>query len=374
MLFVDLGTDISAGFVSDGRLHRGAQGIAGRSDMFMSASRTRRICGCGNVGCLQTVAGCDAIAREGLRAANEGRSRLLGETLADRAVTVADIGTAARLGDPFSADLLARCGRLIGTVLATLANILNPSIIVLGGELAQTGDICLAAIREGIYGHSQPLLTRDLSIVRSRMGRSSGLVGAAAVAVTNCSPRIPGGMDHVGLAARASRRGQVARRRAARVRGRPRASAGARRGRSRSRRDGRAFASHRPVVRLTLDAAPAERGGRDGTGCRRPTRRSPGTAAVPVAVRRARPAWRTAGHLPNRPPVAEAWSAPAKRPSGWRSCCTRPPPTGRSGRSRASRPASPRRARRRRRRRLRLRRGHPGRSHRAAGAVRSPTP
>ena len=57
-------------------------------------------------------------------------------------------------------------------------------MIVLGGELSQTGDICLAAIREGIYGHAQPLISRDISIVRSRMGRSAGLVGAAAVAVT----------------------------------------------------------------------------------------------------------------------------------------------------------------------------------------------
>ena len=57
-------------------------------------------------------------------------------------------------------------------------------MVVIGGELAQTGDICLAAIREGIYRHAQPLLSRDLIIVRSRMGRSAGLVGAASVAVT----------------------------------------------------------------------------------------------------------------------------------------------------------------------------------------------
>ena len=52
-----------------------------------------------------------------------------------------------------------------------------------GGELAQTGDICIASIREGIYRHSQPLLTRDLAVVRSRMWRSSGLLGAAEVAL-----------------------------------------------------------------------------------------------------------------------------------------------------------------------------------------------
>lgn len=184
MLFVDLGTEISAGFLSEGRLHRGAQGIAGSIGHVYVGDAHTAICGCGNAGCLQAVAGCEAVAREGLRAATEGRSRVLAETLRKTGVvTVADIGTATRFGDPFSADLLARTGRSIGTVLATLVNVLNPSIVVVGGELAQTGDICIASIREGIYRHSQPLLTRDLAIVRSRMGRSSGLLGAAEVAL-----------------------------------------------------------------------------------------------------------------------------------------------------------------------------------------------
>ena len=184
MLYIDLGTEISAGFLSEGRLHRGAQGIAGSIGHVYIGDAHTAICGCGNVGCLQAVAGCEAVAREALRAATEGRSRVLAETLQKTGVvTVADIGTATRFGDPFSADLLARTGRLIGAVLATLVNVLNPSIIVIGGELAQTGDICIASIREGIYRHSQPLLTRDLAIVRSRMGRSSGLVGAAGVAL-----------------------------------------------------------------------------------------------------------------------------------------------------------------------------------------------
>lgn len=184
LLFVDLGSEISAGFLSEGRLHRGAQGIAGSIGHVYLGDAHTAICGCGKAGCLQAVAGCGAVAREGLRAATDGRSRVLAETLRKTGVvTVADIGTATRFGDPFSADLLARTGRLIGTVLATLVNVLNPSIVVIGGELAQTGDICIAAIREGIYRHSQPLLTRDLAVVRSRMARSSGLLGAAEVAL-----------------------------------------------------------------------------------------------------------------------------------------------------------------------------------------------
>ncbi|MDQ0393323.1 ROK family protein [Labrys monachus] len=182
MVFVDLGTEISAGVVSNGRLHRGGQGTAGQIGHVYAGEGHMAICGCGNTGCLETVAGCEAVVVQGLQAARRGHSRALADILErNGGITVADIGTAARLGDPFSADLLARCGRLVGTVLATLVNLLNPSMVVVGGELALTGDICIAAIREGIYRHSQPLLTRDLGIVRSRMGRSSGLAGATKV-------------------------------------------------------------------------------------------------------------------------------------------------------------------------------------------------
>ena len=60
-----------------------------------------------------------------------------------------------------------------------MANAFNPSLIVLGGEVAETGDVLLAAIREAIYRSSHPLVTRDLRIVRSQMSDSAGLVGSA---------------------------------------------------------------------------------------------------------------------------------------------------------------------------------------------------
>lgn len=182
LLFVDLGVDITAGLVAGGRLLPGAQGVAGQIGHVYAGAGHAAVCGCGNIGCLQTAAGCDAIAREGLLGAREGHSPTLAEVLARTGtITVADIGTAARLGDPFAAELLRRSGRLIGTALAALVTMVNPATILVGGELAQTGDICLAAIREAIYRHAQPLVTRDLTIQRSRMSRSSGLAGAAAV-------------------------------------------------------------------------------------------------------------------------------------------------------------------------------------------------
>jgi predicted NBD/HSP70 family sugar kinase len=140
-------------------------------------------CRCGSRGCLEAMAGGDAIARSGWAAAQDGRSRYLADALTRSGeVTAADVGHGAQLGDTFCAELMVRCGRLVGESLAPLVNLLNPSLVVLGGDMSPSGDILLAAIREAIYRQSHPLVTRDLRIVRSQLGGSAGLVGAAQVA------------------------------------------------------------------------------------------------------------------------------------------------------------------------------------------------
>lgn len=171
MIFVKLGRSISAGVISEGALHRGAQGAAGMIGYTSTEGGT-----------LETVAGSEALAREARQAAEGDRSPYLAGVLARSGeVTVTDTGHGAQLGDPFCIELLGRCGRAVGAVLAPLANLLNPSLIVLGGSVAETGDILLAAVREAVYRQSHPVVTRDLRIVRSQMGGSAGLVGAAQV-------------------------------------------------------------------------------------------------------------------------------------------------------------------------------------------------
>ena len=180
MLFVDLGREISAGIVCDGRLYRGAQGGAGLIGHIATGEHNVTVCKCGNTGCLEAVTGSDAITRTALQAVHSGQSHYLAEIFAASGeITAVDVGTAAIVGDAFCAELLSRCGRLIGSTLAALANSFNPSLIILGGALAQNSDILLAAIREAVYRRSHPLVTRDLRIVRSQMDSSSALAGSA---------------------------------------------------------------------------------------------------------------------------------------------------------------------------------------------------
>ncbi|WMS43772.1 ROK family protein [Acuticoccus sp. MNP-M23] len=177
MLFVKVGKRIGAGIVCDGQLYRGAQGSAGLIGQMPTTFG-------GRTAALDVLAGSDMITAEGLAAARDGSSPALADILSRGGdVTAIDVGQAAQMGDPVSMEIMARSGNLIGHVVAAFANMLNPSIIVLSGSVAQTNDILLAAVREAVYGESHPLVTRDLKIRASRLGSSAGLLGAAKVVI-----------------------------------------------------------------------------------------------------------------------------------------------------------------------------------------------
>ncbi len=179
LLFVRLGHSIGAGMVSAGRLHRGAQGFAGMIGHAPTGEMDGQACHCGAKGCLEALASGEAIAREARWAAQDGRSRYLADMAAlNGGVTATDVGHGAQLGDAFCADLLSRCGRLVGESLAPLVNLLNPAFVVLGGSVAESADVLLASFRQAIYRRSHPLVTRDLRILRSQMGETAALLGA----------------------------------------------------------------------------------------------------------------------------------------------------------------------------------------------------
>jgi glucokinase-like ROK family protein len=179
-VFVKLGSGIGAGLISMGRLHRGAQGAAGDVGHVAVSDDRSVVCRCGNIGCLEALAGGAALGWQATAAAREGRSKLLAEMLLQKdALEAADVSIAAAHGDSFAVELLNRAGSMIGGMVATLVNFYNPAIVIIGGGMANAGDLLLAAIRQAVYQRSLPLATRDLRIVRSTLGGMAGLYGAA---------------------------------------------------------------------------------------------------------------------------------------------------------------------------------------------------
>jgi glucokinase-like ROK family protein len=183
VVFIKVGTGIGAGIISHGRIQRGAQGSAGDvGHIQVVFDRDAIVCRCGKIGCLEAIAGGAALGRAAVQAAERGESALLADMLHQRgSLSASDIAEAARHGDRASVQLLRQAGRHIGQMLATVVNILNPSLIVIGGGVATAGDVLLASIREVVYGRSLPLATRHLQIQQSTLGDRAGVTGAAAM-------------------------------------------------------------------------------------------------------------------------------------------------------------------------------------------------
>ncbi|WP_026366065.1 ROK family protein [Promicromonospora sukumoe] len=166
LLFVKVATGIGAGIIADGALRRGAQGSAGDIGHVAVPGVTDVVCRCGNVGCLEAIASGQAVA-----------SRLNG------AASAADVVALVRAGDVNASQAVRQAGRDIGAVLATSVSLLNPSMIVIGGILADAGEHIVAGIREVVYQRSLPLATQHLRIVTARTGTQAGVLGASAMAV-----------------------------------------------------------------------------------------------------------------------------------------------------------------------------------------------
>ncbi|HEU0170339.1 MAG TPA: ROK family transcriptional regulator [Acidimicrobiales bacterium] len=170
LLFVKMGTGIGSGIVAGGHVHRGADGAAGDIGHIHVPDHDDIVCRCGNRGCLEAFAGGGAMAARLREAGLDTHTSL-------------DVVDRVRAGHPVATQLIREAGRTVGGVLATCVNMLNPAVIVIGGDLARADEPLLAGVREVVYRRSLPLATGRLRIVPSRLDDEAGVVGAAVMVI-----------------------------------------------------------------------------------------------------------------------------------------------------------------------------------------------
>jgi glucokinase-like ROK family protein len=170
LAYIKVASGVGAGLVIDGRIYRGPGGTAGEIG-HITLDESGPVCRCGNRGCLETFTAARYVL-ELLRGSH-------GDGL-----TVPRMVQLAREGDPGCRRVTGDVGRHIGMGVASLCNLLNPSRIVLGGDLAEAGELVLGPIRESVSRYAIPSAAQRLSVVPGALGARAEVLGALALVLS----------------------------------------------------------------------------------------------------------------------------------------------------------------------------------------------
>jgi predicted NBD/HSP70 family sugar kinase len=171
LTYIKVATGIGAGYVIRGEVYRGAGGTAGEiGHLAVDPSGPR--CMCGLNGCLATFIGSQAI--RGI-----ARERMTGER--GRTPTIGDIVKSAKSGDPAARTIIDEVGHYLGIAVAGLVNLMNPAVVVFGGEITAVGDLLLDRLRETVRERTLSLSVNETLLVTSNLGEQAIAVGAATL-------------------------------------------------------------------------------------------------------------------------------------------------------------------------------------------------
>jgi glucokinase len=179
LVLLTLGTGIGGGIIIDGKLYLGAEGGAGElGHMTVEADGLK--CGCGNTGCLEMYASGRAVAADAAARLRKGEKSSLTENM--EKLTAEMVGKAAQQGDKLARDVVARAAFYLGVGMVNIANIFNPEMIVIGGGLVGLGEMLIAPGRKMVAERTFSISSRNIKIVKAKLGNEAGVYGAAAFA------------------------------------------------------------------------------------------------------------------------------------------------------------------------------------------------
>lgn len=179
IVLLTLGTGVGGGIMTDGRLLRGADGMAGEIG-HLTVEREGLACPCGNRGCLEQYSSARGIARRysQLKAGDASHDHL---PEGEECVTAAGVHRRATEGDPHALKTLREAGVYLGTAFASLVNILNPESIIIGGGVLPAWDFFMPAAREEMLSRAFQAPAERVELVPAALGDHAGFIGAAGL-------------------------------------------------------------------------------------------------------------------------------------------------------------------------------------------------
>ena len=181
LAFIKVGSGIGAGLIINQQIYCGTTGSAGEIG-HLTVDENGPLCTCGNHGCLEAFAGGHAIASQAKKLVSSGKRTILSEKNLE-SLTAHDVAEAARRGDIPSQEIVKRSGTYIGIAIAGLINLFNPSTVIIGGGVAQAGDLLTGPIRQAVRERSLRASEHGVRITTAMLGRRSSLIGALVQAI-----------------------------------------------------------------------------------------------------------------------------------------------------------------------------------------------
>lgn len=179
LICITVGTGIGSGIVLNGKLVRGASNAAGEIGHIKMDMTGGPLCGCGDYGCFEAYASGPAIVTMAKEYISGGKSAKYKEMATDGIITPYVVAQAALQGDAVSVQIFKQMGKIIGTGLSSVINLLNPEKIIIGGGVADAGDILLEPIRKTILDRAMPIQAAAVEVVPAQLANTAGVIGAS---------------------------------------------------------------------------------------------------------------------------------------------------------------------------------------------------
>ncbi|OBY78880.1 glucokinase [Paenibacillus sp. KS1] len=174
-----LGTGVGGGIIINGRIVQGFSGLAGELGHMAVIPDLEAIqCGCGKIGCLETVSSATGIIRMANDAVERGDRTSLSLV---ESITAKDVFDAAKAGDEVAVRIVSRAAYYLGKAMAAVAVTLNPERFIIGGGVSKAGEFLFEQIRETFMKLTPDPVTRGVSIVPAELGNDAGMIGAAGL-------------------------------------------------------------------------------------------------------------------------------------------------------------------------------------------------
>ncbi|NLM52298.1 MAG: ROK family protein [Firmicutes bacterium] len=178
LIYITVSTGIGAGLILNGELYRGSRGFAGEFG-HLEVKSEGPLCGCGKRGCLEAVASGTAIARRANEALRKNGETKLSQWAVQNngKVTAEHVFLAAKAKDPTAIAIIEEAVFYLGISISNLINLLNPSLVVLGGGVTNAGDVFFAPLQKIVAKNTVKYANQDVKIVPAALGSEAGAIG-----------------------------------------------------------------------------------------------------------------------------------------------------------------------------------------------------